>query len=56
MPSISDLYKQVYTILDSACFVMSAVNIPDGSWGLELEFSNFESFQELIAYKDISGS
>ena len=51
MPSISNLYKQVYTLLDSACFVMGSINVPDGSWGLELEFPILSLFKSLLLMK-----
>ena len=46
MPSISNPYKHIYALSDSACFVMSAVNVPDGSWVFKMESSNLESLQE----------
>ena len=56
MPSISSLYKQVYTLLNSAWFIVSSIYILDSSWSFEFKYSYFESFQEFVANEVIHGS
>ena len=35
---------------------MGTINVPDGSWGVEFELSNLESFQEFAANEVVCGS